>query len=164
MSAIDAYFVSFNTSRDGSTLRLVFELPTERTADVMQVLGPPNKDGENWCAIAKLQTTSQPEGKTPAMVEPTGGPTPRPAGVRESRVFTLSNRAAALCRDKGYWKWLNEHGAAVGNEHTAAEAMRRACGVGSRAEFDIAKSLAQRMFLQHEAEFNQWAGRLPRSA
>lgn len=162
MSAIDAYFVSFSTSRDGSTLRLVFELPTERTADVMQTLGAPSKDGENWCAIAKLQPVSQPAvARPPAAADLEA---PRPAGARESRAFTLSNRAAALCRDKGYWKWLNEHGAAVGSEHTAAEAMRLACGVGSRAEFDIAKSLAQRMFLQHEAEFNQWAGRLPRGA
>jgi hypothetical protein len=161
MSAIDAYFVSFSTSRDGSTLRLVFELPTERTADVMRVLGAPSKDGENWCAVAKLRKIESPSAAAPAA----DVPAPRPAGVRESRTFTLSQRAFMLCKDKGFWKYIDTQNPDfhVSKEQHAADWMRWRLEIPSRSEIDTNAEVAD-MYLALEAEFNVWSGRTPRSA
>lgn len=126
MSAIDAYFVSFSTSRDGSTLRLVFELPTERTADVMRVLGAPSKDGENWCAVAKLK---------PAPPEKAGATAPKAEKPGKDKTpwrdMKLVTRAAILCADPLFWEWVQ-----VRDADSAATWVRSHCDITSRKELD----------------------------
>jgi hypothetical protein len=154
MSAIDAYFVSFNTSRDGSTLRLVFELPTERTAQVMKVLGPPNKDGENWCAIAKLaqdEPQSQPEA-------PAEGAT-APKTIKQAwSSLKLAARAGIICNDPAFWTWILKREtrytilvSEMTAEH-AADWLRIRTAVTSRAEYDTNEA-AGRRYLEIERAF-----------
>ena len=161
----EAVKLALRQSKDGIALTL-----SVHPSDMPAALWSHPIGARYMVALVRLDDTDQPISPSAAFAAPEA-PTPRPAGVRgkpDTRRTTLSQRAFKLCADKGYWKWLNAHApegtTPVSDEHYAADVMRGALKVGSRAEFDIAGSRAQRAFLEHEASFNQWAGRLPRSA
>lgn len=73
----------------------------------------------------------------------------------------LCKWAGILCRDEGFWEFLNHsgtldcHGIKVISEALAAQAVRALCFVNSRADIDINKESAH-MFRKLMANFDEW--------
>lgn len=68
--------------------------------------------------------------------------------IKERRPFDtlpLSQQAALLCNDAQFRNWLkvNYHDTAIDGPEAAAEVVRRACGVQSRADLNIIPDAAQ---------------------
>lgn len=133
-----------------SVVQIVIEVPLEQAPHVYTVLGGmPQPGSELPVAVARL---------APQVTEPKPEAPAERATSRKKQ--TPSQRAHWLCQDKGFWKWLEtEYETAVSDSSYAADCMRGICNVGSRAEFDIDGSEAQRTYLKLESDFNTWAGR-----
>jgi len=135
--------------------QFIIEVPMERADAALKAMGGlPNPEESRWVAVARLDPKVT-EQKPEAPAE--GATAPQTKAKR-----TPSQRAYLLCDDKGFWRYLNDQlRYGVDSSIDAAEAMRELCDVGSRAEFDIEGSAAQKAYLKLESEFKAWAGRTP---
>jgi len=155
---IQADYSNWRTVAGRKVLQLVFEVPIEQTADVMEKLGVPMPGENKWCAIALLdiggcanekgawrpESAPKPSSGSEAPKD-RNGPTPTltiahtaGAGIslkeRERRPFAslpLSQQAALRCDDVRFQKFIG-----VANKVEAGGYVRAHCRVGSRADLD----------------------------
>jgi hypothetical protein len=115
-------------------LQLVFELPLEKQAEVINALGVPLPDAEAWCAIARMNIASQPG----AAERPGEEMQPNRAGPSLSRpwhTLPLPQQAGILCADERFREWVREtYNDQVIGEKDAADWLRRYVGIASRSD------------------------------
>lgn len=175
---IQADYSNWRTVAGRKVLQLVFEVPIEQTADVMEKLGVPMPGENKWCAIALLDTGACASGNgggkresapKPSSVSEAGenqpGNSPTPinahtarAGISqrasvEKRPFSslpLSQQAAIRCHDNDFKLFLN-----ASNADDAAAKVRERCHVTSRSQI-IEGDKAGDYWLSLEASYQAW--------
>lgn len=142
---ITASFSEWRMVKTRKTLQLVFEVPLERQAEVLTMLGAPMPDQEIWCAIALMSSAAK---------EPDAAKSERAKETYrgKSDMEQAATRAAIMCKDRRYWSWC---GAA--NENEAAQHMYVIIGYPTRSVIATNED-AYRAFLAHEVEFKQMTG------
>ncbi|RUV18278.1 MULTISPECIES: hypothetical protein [unclassified Mesorhizobium] len=78
-------------------------------------------------------------------------------GQLQSKGGPLAQRAAIICGERGFWKFLAEHFGAAGivSADTAADWLRVRCDVKSRTEFDHSERAAT-LFRPIESKYRMW--------
>jgi predicted metalloenzyme YecM len=125
-------FADFRLIKGRKVCQIVIEVPIEQADQALAALGGlPQPATEAWVAIARLETK---EKVTPLKPDNT----------------KLSFEAVMRCREQLFWKYLD-----VSNENEAAEAVRRECGVSSRAGLNTnpAAAIAWRLL---DGQFLAW--------
>ena len=155
---IQADYSNWRTVAGRKVLQLVFEVPIEQTADVMEKLGVPMPGENKWCAIALLDIgacasgngagehknaqkpssgSEAPEaqsGPTPTLTiahTAGAGTSPREKDRRPFASLPMSQQAALRCDDVRFQRFI-----AVENRAAAGAYVRAHCRVGSRADLD----------------------------
>ncbi len=155
---IQADYSNWRTVAGRKVLQLVFEVPIEQTADVMEKLGVPMPGENKWCAIALLDIGGCASGngagkhgnapkQSSGSEAPTdqSGPThtltiahtaeagtsPRERDRRPFASLPLSQQAALRCDDVRFQRYLG-----VANKTEAGDYVRSHCRVTSRADLD----------------------------
>lgn len=154
---IQADYANWRPVAGRKVLQLVFEVPIEQTADVMQKLGVPMPGESKWCAIALLEVPVDQRIEHPVPDRKAAGSITAGATTKERKKFTdlpLSQQAAMRCDDtnfqwflssKDYWPPRTE----------IADAVRELCGVPSRREI-IKNTPAGDRWEQIEREYQSW--------
>lgn len=143
MTAIAGTFSDFKLVKTRGVAQLVIEVPVEQAYAALEALGGlPMPDQERWVGIAPLAAAPQ------TQLAPQLGK----GQEKESRPFhTLppSQQAAIKCGDPDFLLWLVKVrllNVAEGRDpgpDDAAEAVRRVCGVTSRAQITADPRAAQ---------------------
>lgn len=127
-------YADFKLVKTRSVCQLVVEIPIEQAEIAVRMFGIPRGGAEIWVAVARLEQAP-----------------PKPVASPKERVrfHTLkpSAQAALKCEDVEFWEWLSVgdgEGPVVNNTDEAALAVRAACQVGSRSEFDSNPEAAAR--------------------
>jgi len=177
---IQADYSNWRTVAGRKVLQLVFEVPIEQTADVMEKLGVPMPGENKWCAIALLDTGACASGNgggkresapKPSSVseagesQPGNSPTPINAHIatagtspktREDRrpfaSLHLSQQAGIRCQDARFLKFLG-----VKFQEDAGSSVRARCMISSRSELDDERNNVSRdLWVRIEKEFQEW--------
>lgn len=170
---IRADYANWRPVAGRKVLQLILEVPLEQTADVMEKLGVPMPGESKWVAVALLESgkpaNESEDGALKSALKPSegidapetqAGSAPShttaitaAAGTSEIRnkerrpfdSLPLSSQAAILCQDGNFRNWLKDayHDSAIDGPDAAANVVRRACGVQSRADLNIIPDAAQ---------------------
>jgi hypothetical protein len=118
---VKATYSDYRRVKGRKVLQLIFEVPIEQAPQIHERFGEPAPDGSTWVAIARLN-----EGA--AKVEK-----PKRSWSELSR----AEQAGLKCADTDFsgYLWARTNQMDI-PEWTAAEAVRKLCGVNSRAELD----------------------------
>lgn len=140
-AAIKATYADYRRVKGRKVLQLIFEVPIEKAPDVHDTFGEPSSEGATWVALALLDNEkiqdSELKAQLKASVELEKKKEPREWGQ-----LLPSNQAALKCNEPMFWQFLNEerqiyiHATSVNDPISAATALRKYCGVNSRADFD----------------------------
>lgn len=95
---------------------------------VHEAFGEPLPDGSTWVAVARIDPTAKPELK--------GG--------------KLCQRAAILCKEAAFWKFMS-----AGDLEVAIDRLCNVCNIESRRELDHDETAARR-FINLELEYKAW--------
>ncbi len=118
-AAIKATFVDLKSIKGRKVAQLWFEIPLEQVDAALNALGGwPMPDKEIWCAIARLDISSQPE----KSVEP----------VKERRAFhelPMVTQAGIRCKESAFQNFMT-----ATCELDCITRVHSACGVSSRKE------------------------------
>ncbi len=126
MTAIRATYSDLKIVKTRKVIQLIFEVPIEEGDNALRVLGGlPRSDAETWVAIA------------PITEEAATRPTEKPRKAWDE--LPLPQQAGIRCDDVEFQQWLEAFDA-----QEAVEAVRRICGVKSRAEFATDEIAAER--------------------
>ena len=122
-AVISATFSEWKMVKTRKTLQLVFEVPLEKQAEVLRVLGTPMPDKEHWCAIAPL-------------VEK-----PKASEAREHKSWgelSPTQQAGIRCGDIDFRRWVHTRAncCVQPTETEVARWVRSMCGVESRSELN----------------------------
>ena len=122
-AAIQATFSDFKVIRGRKVCQIIMELPLEAADAALATLGGlPRPDAERWFAIARLDLS---KAVTPAPSEPE-----KPRQKWED--LAPATQAALRCDQPDFRRFIGEETSA-----TAAEYVRRRCGVKSRGDLNI---------------------------
>lgn len=124
---IQATYADWKNVKTRAVVQLVFEVPVEKTEEVLKMLGAPIPGREKWVAIAVMDK-SVPVGVQPAPT--TADNTQREAGKRWHEM-SRAQQAGILCNDERFQKWCGGMGV-----DDPADYIRRQCGVLSRAHLN----------------------------
>lgn len=143
---IQATYADMKLVRTRSCAQLIFEIPIEQAPAAIEAFGVPLPGKEVWCAIARLDLTK-------ATSEPAKAEKPR----QKWDSLPLSQQAAIRCGEESFWRFLAEtHSLSViGTSDEAAEFVRIACGVKSRAEIGKTEASAK-AWRDLDGEFQYW--------
>lgn len=135
LAAIKACYSDYRRVKGRKVLQLIFEVPLEQAPMVHDAFGEPSPDGSTWVGIAKIDLTARPEERKP---------------------LKLSNRAAMLCNDEPFQKYIDDETAYDGlTVENCAAAIRMYCGIQSRSELDT-DDRAAAAFRKLEADYDHW--------
>lgn len=140
MTAIPAAAVSFRTLADGSC-RITFDIEPSEAGAAFALFGKPGTPAA-LAALAVGYAAKTPEVTPQVTPEVKGGP--------------LSKEAAMLCQNPAFIAWTALDSPNIGTEDTAAEWVRKACGVLSRAELDAQPAAGQRFINIVRTPFIRW--------
>jgi hypothetical protein len=125
-------FADFRLIKGRKVCQIVIEVPIEQADQALAALGGlPQPATEAWVAIARLETKTR--------VVPI-----KPDNTK------LSLEAALRCREPMFQRYLN-----VSDENEAAEAVRKACGISSRAGLNTDPEAA-RAWRALDGQFLAW--------
>jgi hypothetical protein len=120
-AATQGTFADFRLIKGRKVCQIVIEVPIEQADQALAALGGlPQPATEAWVAIARLETRTR--------VVPI-----KPDNTK------LSLEAALRCREPIFQRYLN-----VSDENEAAEVVRKACGISSRAGLNTDPEAARR--------------------
>lgn len=132
LAATQGTFSDFRLIKGRKVCQIVIEIPIEQADQALAALGGlPQPMNETWIALARLETKTR--------VVPI-----KPDNTK------LSLEAALRCREAMFQRYLQ-----VSDENEAAEAVRKACGVGSRAGLNTDPDAA-RAWRTLDAQFLAW--------
>lgn len=140
-SSVYGSFVDVKIVRTRSVVQLVIEVPIERADYTLRELGGiPQPGTERPVAVAPLDpnvargtTRDQAHGATSGVSPPVPDDPPAPGATHRKpwQELSCAQQAGIRCHDKRFWRQI-----AVRDADEAAEWIRRACEVKSRAELD----------------------------
>lgn len=138
--AILGTFADFKLIRSRGQAQIIVEIPMEEADRALAALGGlPTDANSRWVAVARPPSEQR---QTMKQAAPKGG--------------ELSRRAAILCADPRFRKWLSEVADEyLETEEQAARKLRTLCGVESRVMLDHDES-ARREFLMLVESFDNW--------
>ncbi len=143
---IQATYADMKLVRTRSCAQLIFEIPIEQAAAAIEAFGVPLPGKEVWCAIARLDLTK-------AASEPAKEEKPR----QKWESLPLSQQAAIRCGEESFWRFLVEDGHTLSceNAYEAANAVRCACGVISRADIGK-KEVSAKAWRDLDGAYQYW--------
>jgi hypothetical protein len=147
-SAFKATYSDWKLVRTRQVVQIVFEVPLADADSAYEILGGmPNSSNERWFGIAAIRADTQPKEEE----EPQR---------RNWRNVQPSAQAAMRCDQPEFWAFLREEKKQrlVANKDDAATAVRKICGVNSRAHFNTSHT-ARVMWHQLDTEFETWKAR-----
>lgn len=175
MTAPAAFEATYFTHRPIVTrqcVQLVFEVPAERLLSVLSMLQPAPGEQQVMVGIARLDPTRKevvhPEtGSQRAIPRSPDETSPQPevrtaGGERTKREWAdlpASQQAAIRCGEVDFWKFLHISRGECRNPADAADIVRIACGVKSRADLNTDQTACNR-WLALDAEYQQATGRM----
>jgi hypothetical protein len=143
-AVFQACFADWKLIKTRACVQIVFEVPIEKADEAYAALGGmPNSAKERWFAIARLN------------IEKTTGENKsyRKPVAPDKR---LAQRAALLCKDHQFWKFLEQTKRVVGaDEESAAAYLRDECAVDSRSEI-MPETIAGHAFDMLQTAFVAW--------
>ena len=132
--AIAGDFADLKTVKSRATIQVIIEFPIEQGERIVRMFGFPQPSNPAKLALARLAETPQIEGHA----QPANG-----NGKRSWRDLTGPVQAGIRCAEPAFWTFLREAGGSnVNDEDGAANYVRLACGVHSRAEIATKKGAA----------------------
>ncbi len=158
LPAIRADLVKISTLARGFT-QLVVEIPSERAAKAIELLGVPTPGNSLWVAIAPLKeedTAEQPKAVTE-----------QPKAKKGYWAKSPSQRAGQMCADSNFWEWLlaeghvhERHDSPKERAKAAATWLRFTLDIDSRSFLDTEteSNKHRNLFCNIEYHFRQWAG------
>jgi hypothetical protein len=149
-AAFKASYADWKLVKTRSCVQIIFEIPVEKANEAYEILGGmPISATESWFAIARLKQ-QQEETNNIATEKP--APTQPPARAPKNR---LTTRAAILCNDQMFHRYLRQQGWDINNGADAAEHIRTFCKVASRKDILPGTQAATRLDLL-ESAFTVW--------
>jgi len=146
-AAISGTFSDLKTVKSRSVVQLVIEVPIEQGAAVIEAFGFPQPGAEIHVAVARLVAA-------PAVVE-REPPTEKPR--RKFDELPQSQQAGIRCSEGVFWRFLAEiYGLKADSPETAAAAVRKICGVESRADLDRVRPGESSTWERLNARFVVW--------
>lgn len=124
-AAIQGDYVDLRFVKGRKVCQVVIEIPIEAGEKFVAAFGTPNPASGVPVALARITTNARAERK--------GG--------------KLAQRAGILCNERSFQMFMEAHDA-----DEAAEAVRKLCGIGSRADLDHDENAATR-FLTLESRY-----------
>ena len=171
-AAIAGVFADYRLIKTRGVLALVIEVPVERQAEVFAALGYPMPGEEQPVAVARLANDAAQEAEEKPLVgrpPPPSDPAPQIVNCNlRDPMKAAVQRAFWLCRDPRFQEWLygrpprrpiRREGGEGSTEMDAADYLRQACGVDSRAEI-AADCDAYERFLALEARYKADTGQM----
>lgn len=171
---IQADYANWRPVQGRKVLQLIFEVPIEQTADVMNKLGTPTSGESRWCAIALLdKTRAVSNGATVAGStdhlnghEPdrndSGGGNPSKvvtAGETAHRKFSelpLPQQAGIRCQDRDFqWFLMDKYPVIAANNTETKGAVCVICGVITRSELTHGEASGDK-WLALEERYQAW--------
>lgn len=142
-AAIQGVYADLKTIKSRSTVQIIIECPIERGAEIVEAFGFPQPAGEVHVVVARLALEREQE-------------TPHPErGKREFASLPAPQQAALACKSEAFQRFLHEeYGGPDISEETAAKAVRRLCGVDSRAQ--LTRPQAEQKWTELHAQFRGW--------
>lgn len=141
-AVISGDFCTFRHVQGRKVLQIIIEVPAEAAGAVFAALGMPGSGTGIPVALARLVTAPETIAK--------------PEAPKERRPFSelpYSQQAAMRCQEPGFREFLMQRGAVgIFNADDAAQPLRNACAVNSRAEI-IKGTDAGRLWEQLDAEY-----------
>ena len=154
-TAFRATFSDVKNIKTRQVVQLVFEVPLADFDAAYEILGGlPDPSKERWFGIAALkvhQPQEVPESRQddPQSTDPDGD-------RRNWRDVQPSAQAAMRCDQAPFWAFLREeHKSRIANKDDAATAVRKICGVNSRAHFNT-NHAARVQWNQLDQQFQAW--------
>lgn len=104
-AAIQATYATFRHIQGRKVLQIVFEVPEEKSSEVLAFVGAPNHESARWFAIAKLD---------PSVAAGTDSPAQRASGempIKTARAWKntpRSQQAAIKLQDPVFCEWLTK--------------------------------------------------------
>lgn len=135
-----------------AVVQVIFEIPLADSDAAYEVLGGmPVHGNERWFGIAALKSPQQ-EAEESRQDKPQA-----PDGDRQNwRDVKPSAQAAMRCDQAPFWAFLREeHKQRVTSKDDAATAVRKICGVNSRAHFND-NHIARVAWHQLDSQFLAW--------
>jgi len=127
-AAIQATYADYRRVKGRKCLQIILEVPLEMAPQVHEVFGEPLPDGSTWVAVARIN----------------------PAAPQERKGGKLAQKAALISNQGGFQKYIG-----ATNADEAAEHVRKACGITSRADLDHNESAAAK-FRDLETSYEAW--------
>lgn len=124
-------YSDFKLVKTRAVCQIVVEIPIEQAELAVKMFGIPRSGTEIWVAVALMDVPPKPA------IEP--------AARKPFHELKLSAQAALKCDDADFWEWLaGDSAPEVNSPDEAAIAVRAACQVASRSEFDSNPEAAAR--------------------
>jgi len=154
-AAFKATYSDWRLVKTRGVVQVIFEVPLADSNDAYEILGGmPNASNEKWFGIAAIkvhQPQEVPESRQddPQSTDPDGD-------RRNWRDVQPSAQAAMRCDQAPFWAFLREeYKSRVMNKDDAATAVRKICGVNSRAHFNT-NHAARVQWNQLDQQFQAW--------
>lgn len=117
-AVIAATFSDWRPVKSRKVLQLIFEVPVEKTEEVLKALGAPLPHEDKWCAVTLLK--EEPKSEKPK---------------RRFDEMSRAQQAGILCGTSSFDKWLAERLPEYGEG--SIDRVRSFCHVESRKELDL---------------------------
>lgn len=153
--AFRATYADWKLIKTRGVVQVVFEVPLADSDAAYDVLGGmPNPANETWFGIAPIKLHQEEEAPESRQDTPQAD---NPDGDRRNwRDVQPSAQAAMRCDKPEFWAFLREeHRQRVANKDDAATAVRKICGVNSRAHFNT-NHVARVAWHQLDSQYQAW--------
>lgn len=152
-AAFKAAYSDWRLVKTRQVVQVIFEVPLADADAAYTILGGmPNPATENWFGIAAL-ALGVAEQRQP---EPEPEPEQSQKERREWRELQPSAQAAIRCNEPVFWAFLREDcQQRVDDPASAATAVRKICGVNTRAAFNT-NHAARVCWHQLDSKFGAW--------
>lgn len=146
-TAISGTYSDLKFIRSRKVAQVVIEIPIEEAGVFTSLFGTPNPATETWVAMARLVDGGARVGREEA----------EPAVRRKFSELLPAQQSGIRCNEPAFWRFLSEYwGYQVKNADDAAEAVRDACKVQSRADLNMIGGDGGKRWRVLNAEFDVW--------
>jgi hypothetical protein len=156
-AAFKATYSDWKLVKTRGVVQVIFEVPLADSDAAYEILGGmPNASNEKWFGIAAINLHKPEEAPESRQDQPQSADNDSDGDRRSWREVQPSAQAAMRCDQAPFWAFLREeHKQRVTNKEDAATAVRKICGVNSRAHFNT-NHTARVMWHQLDTQFTAW--------
>ncbi|MFG1462319.1 hypothetical protein V5F77_05410 [Xanthobacter sp. DSM 24535] len=127
-AAIQATYSDLKIVKGRKVAQIICEIPLEQAEAFVAAFGMPLGATETWVAIARLDLNAP--ASAPVAEKPSDAEKPR----KRWEDLPLPQQAAIRCEEEAFRNFLGEKYAVFNHANSAAEYVRKYCGVNSRAD------------------------------